>query len=368
MSDTSIRGLNPLLEDLVVEEDENTVHTFTPNHEQETKKKEDMHMGDSDYYWNSYAHFGIHEEMLKDHVRTDSYRRAIFQSASAIKDRIVLDIGCGTGILSLFAVQAGAEHVYAIDNSSIIEQARQIAADNGMADKITFIRGKAEEIELPVDKVDVILSEWMGYFLVYESMMDTVIYARDKWLKKDGYLLPDRASISICGIEDEDYKEEKIAWWNRVWGYDMSSIKKLTMLEPLVDTVSENAIVTDHCSILSIDLYNVKKEELDFRAPFRLKGTRQDACHAFVVYFDIWFTSASPPVHFSTGPHAEYTHWKQTVFYLEDVLLINDGEEILGALAAKPNARNHRDIDIAILYKFKGAHNNTNISQSYFLR
>ena len=69
-----------------------------------------------------------------------------------------------------------------IDNSSIIEQARQIAIDNDMSDRITFIRGKVEEIELPVEKVDVILSEWMGYFLFYESMLDTVIFARDKWL------------------------------------------------------------------------------------------------------------------------------------------------------------------------------------------
>jgi len=175
-------------------------------------------------------------------------------------------------------------------------------------------------------------------------MMDTVIYARDKWLKKDGYLLPDRASISICGIEDEDYKEEKIAWWNRVWGYDMASIKKLTMLEPLVDTVSENAIVTDHCAILSIDLYNVKKEELDFRAPFRLKGTRQDACHAFVVYFDIWFTSASPPVHFSTGPHAEYTHWKQTVFYLEEPIKAQKDEMLKGKISVSRPPKDARGL------------------------
>ena len=51
-----------------------------------------------------------------------------------------------------------------------------------MDDKITFIRGVVEEVDLPVDKVDVIISEWMGYFLFYESMLDTVIFARDKWL------------------------------------------------------------------------------------------------------------------------------------------------------------------------------------------
>lgn len=47
---------------------------------------------------------------------------------------------------------------------------------------VTIIKGKVEEVELPVEKVDIIISEWMGYCLFYESMLNTVIYARDKWL------------------------------------------------------------------------------------------------------------------------------------------------------------------------------------------
>jgi len=59
--------------------------------------------------------------------------------------------------------------------------------------KITIIRGKVEEIKLPVDKVDIIVSEWMGYFLLYESMFDSVLYAKEKWLNKNGYLFPNKA-------------------------------------------------------------------------------------------------------------------------------------------------------------------------------
>ncbi len=55
-----------------------------------------------------------------------------------------------------------------------------------MQDKITIIKGKVEEITLPVEHVDIIISEWMGYFLLYESMFDTVIFAREKWLRKGG--------------------------------------------------------------------------------------------------------------------------------------------------------------------------------------
>ncbi len=57
-----------------------------------------------------------------------------------------------------------------------------------------------------VMQVDIIISEWMGYFLLYESMLDTVLYARDKWLRPGGTLLPDRCSLYIVGIEDADYK------------------------------------------------------------------------------------------------------------------------------------------------------------------
>ena len=100
--------------------------------------------------------------------------------------------------------------VIGVDCSGIIEQARKIVEVNGFADKITLIKGKVEEIELPVEKVDIIISEWMGYFLLYESMLDTVIYARDKWLVEGGVMMPDKATLYIAAIEDGEYKDEKI--------------------------------------------------------------------------------------------------------------------------------------------------------------
>lgn len=94
--------------------------------------------------------------------------------------------------------------------STIIFKAREIVKANGLSDKITLIQGKMEEIEMPFPKVDIIISEWMGYFLLYESMLDTVLYARDTYLQKDGLIFPDKATIFFSGIEDGDYKEEKI--------------------------------------------------------------------------------------------------------------------------------------------------------------
>jgi len=153
-----------------------------------------------DYYFNSYSSFYIHEEMIKDRVnysfllnlifkiRTGSYKSAIENNPEVFKDKIVLDIGCGTGILSIFAARAGAKHVYGIEFADIADYAQEIIKANNLVDKVTIIKSKVEEAVLPVQQVDIIISEWMGYFLIYESMLDTVLYARDKWLKKDGYV------------------------------------------------------------------------------------------------------------------------------------------------------------------------------------
>merc|ERR1719429_575709 len=94
--------------------------------------------------------------------------------------KVVLDVGCGTGILSMFCAKAGAAKVIGVDMSGIVESAKKIIEANGLSDKIEIIRGKVEEISLPegIDKVDIIISEWMGYCLFYESMLDTVLYAR----------------------------------------------------------------------------------------------------------------------------------------------------------------------------------------------
>jgi len=114
---------------------------------------------------------------------------------------------------------------------------------------ITLIKGKVEEVTLPVEKVDIIISEWMGYCLLYESMLDTVIYARDKWLKPDGLMFPDRASMYITAIEDRDYMDEKINWWDNVYGFDMSAIRNVAIDEPLVDVVEPRQLVTKPCKI-----------------------------------------------------------------------------------------------------------------------
>lgn len=299
------------------------------------------------HYFSSYDHFGIHEEMLKDTSRTLSYRSAMLKNRHLFKDKVVLDVGCGTGILSMFAVKAGAKHVYSVDMSNIIEKAKEIISLNGFDDKITLIQGKLEDIELPVDKVDIIVSEWMGYFLLYESMLDTVLYARDKYLVEGGLILPDKCSMYIAGIEDGEYKDEKINYWQDVYGFDYSPFIKVAMVEPLVDTVNNNSLITNPYKFFEFDINNVKKEDLEFTRDFALKPITNELCHAYIIWFDCEFPG-DEKVFLKTGPMNHYTHWKQTVFYMDQVLDVKTSDLIKGRISSRPNATNPREVDVEI--------------------
>merc|ERR1711872_121739 len=241
-------------------------------------------MTSKDYYFDSYAHFVTTEEMLKDEVRTLTYRNAMHHNKHLFKGKVVLDVGCGTGILSMFAAKAGARKVIGIDMSSIVEYAQKIVKTNNLDDVVTIIKGKVEEVELPegIDKVDIIVSEWMGYCLFYESMLNTVLYARDKWLAPNGLIFPDRATLNICAIEDRQYKDEKINWWDQVYGFDMSCIRKVAIQEPLVDVVDPKQVISTACLVKEVDMYTVTVGDLSFSAPFHLQCKRDDYIQALV--------------------------------------------------------------------------------------
>jgi protein arginine N-methyltransferase 1 len=325
-------------------------------------------MTSKDYYFDSYAHFGIHEEMLKDEVRTLTYRNAMYHNKHLFRGKVVLDIGCGTGILCMFAAKAGASKVIGIECSGIVEHAEKITKENKLDDIITIVKGKVEDVEIPAEKVDIIISEWMGYCLFYESMLDTVLFARDKWLKPDGMMFPDRATLFLCAIEDRQYKDEKINWWDSVYGFNMSCIRKVAISEPLVDVVDPKQVVTNVCLLKEVDLYTVKVSDLKFSSPFHLQVKRDDYIQAFVTFFNVEFTKCHKRTGFSTAPEAPYTHWKQTVFYFDDYLTVRKGEEVYGVFRMCPNEKNKRDLDFSIEVDFRGELTELNENFIYRMR
>lgn len=104
------------------------------------------------------------------------------------------------------------------------------------------------------------------------------------------------------------------------------------------------------------------------QASFDLTVTRKDFVHALVAYFDVTFGDGHKPIGFSTGPRSRATHWKQTVFYLRDTLIVHAGDHVTGEVRCAPNAKNPRDLEIGIQYACKARDGAWSGEQSYKMR
>ena len=338
----------------------------------EEKKK--LPADNDSYYFNSYSNTCIHETMLRDTVRTSAYEKAILSnSESLFRGKTVLDIGCGTAVLSLFCAKAGAKKVIAVDNSDIINQAKQIVKLNGYEDVICCVRGKMEtlikENGLPLldgETVDIIVSEWMGYALFFETMLPSVMAARDAIMTPVmGTMFPNVSKIYIEGGNDN----KRLNYWDNVHSLNMAPMKERMVSELTkeaeVEVVDDKNIVTNRAMMIEHDLNKCTDEELDFEAPFELY-LRNDKSpndgndytvevHQLVVSFDIDFSvPGTNVVNFSTGCQSTPTHWKQTVLWFDPMHncpVLKRGDTMKGTFRMKRNHENHRSIDMAAIWE-----------------
>ncbi|KAJ5326643.1 uncharacterized protein N7506_009745 [Penicillium brevicompactum] len=326
-----------------------------------------------DGYFVSYAYNAIHESMLKDAVRTDSYRDFVYENKNVFKDKVVLDVGCGTGILSMFCAKAGAKKVIAVDNSNIIDRAKEIVHDNGLGDVITCIRGKIEEVTLPVEKVDIIISEWMGYGLLFEAMFDSVIYARDRYLVPGGLMAPSHATMRLAPYADPDFIASHISFWNNVYGFKMDSMLHKIYDEAVVRSIQPQSIVGDSQIFLTLPLHTITVEELSFLKEFQVTLDQDiDALDGWAIWFDIFFMPSSESVlpenaipsemskkgvvSFTTGPHGTETHWQQTVLLIDHAKdnakqgsqALKKGQVLSGKVGYEKTEKGSRGVDISV--------------------
>ncbi|EEF49634.1 probable protein arginine N-methyltransferase 6 [Ricinus communis] len=334
-------------------------------------------------YFHSYAHVGIHEEMIKDRVRTETYRSAIMQHQSYIEGKVVVDVGCGTGILSIFCAQAGAKRVYAVDASDIAVQANEVVKANNLSDKIIVLHGRVEDVEID-EEVDVIISEWMGYMLLYESMLGSVITARDRWLKRGGIILPSTATLYMAPVTHPDRYTESIDFWRNVYGIDMSAMmplaKQCAFEEPSVETISGENVLTWPHMVKHVDCYMIQIHELEsVSTRYKFQSMMKAPLHGFAFWFDVEFCGPAtspintlannPPVDgnqskkrtnpndslvLSTAPEDPPTHWQQTVIYFYDPIEVEQDQLIEGSVILSQSKENRRFMNIHLEYTSGG--------------
>lgn len=309
--------------------------------------------------------------MLKDSVRTDAYRDFIYNNKALFAGKTVLDVGCGTGILSMFCAKAGAARVIAVDNSSIISKARENIFNNGFADKITCLSGKIEEVTLPVTHVDIIVSEWMGYCLLYEAMLDSVIWARDKYLTPDGLMVPSHMNMWVAPLADPEYIYDHITFWRDVYGFDMKAMQANITDDAQVLHMPEKTLCSEPFPFLQLSLHTTTVKDLTFKRKWSAKLNQEiDALDGFIIWFDSFFMPSRNEVvpenaraeewsgkgnAFTTGPTRKMTHWKQGVLLIDNVkekaAAHKAGEEIEGELEYSVPEDNSRALNVSMTWK-----------------
>uniref|UniRef100_A0A0R0EGI4 Protein arginine N-methyltransferase domain-containing protein n=1 Tax=Glycine max TaxID=3847 RepID=A0A0R0EGI4_SOYBN len=317
-------------------------------------------------YFHSYAHLGIHQEMIK----------------------VVVDVGCGTGILSIFCAQAGAKRVYAIDASDIALQANEVVKANNLSDVVVVLHGRVEDVEIN-EEVDVIISEWMGYMLLYESMLGSVINARDRWLKPGGLILPSSSTLYMAPVTHTDRYSDSVDFWRNVYGIDMSAMvslaKQCAFEEPSVETITGENVLTWPHVVKYIDSYSVTIQELEsVTAKFKFNSMMRAPLHGFAFWFDVEFnghaipstnyhsttsfvdnhqmngsqrkrrTNPNEALVLSTAPEDPPTHWQQTLIYFYDPIELEQDQLIEGLVTLSQSKENARFMNIHLEYTSGG--------------
>jgi protein arginine N-methyltransferase 1 len=150
-----------------------------------------------------------HLGYVADAVRLERYRAAIGKAVRP-GDRVA-DLGCGAGVLGLLCMQAGAAHVDFVDESDMIEVARETVARAGLRDRAAFIRGRSQHVELP-QPVDAVVCDHVGFFGFDYGVVELLQDAKRRFLKPGGALIPRRVTLQVAAIASEKCRALAEGW------------------------------------------------------------------------------------------------------------------------------------------------------------
>jgi len=259
-----------------------------------------------------------HRSLLADTVRTQTYRDAIEET---VRDGdVVVDIGCGSGILSFFAARAGAKRVYAIDEGPVIELARALAHDNGLADRITFINGSSFDVTLD-EKADVIVTETMGNNGLDEQIVRAVDDARRRWLRDGGAVIPQ--SIQVIASPADVILDDASFWLEPRYDVDLTRMRDYAMNMVHAVDVDEESLIDDGEVIAEVDL----------RAPndgaARGTGHFHALRDAVITGIAVWFRAQlTQQMELTNQPPNICRSWKQSFLPIASRMRVDRGDEI----------------------------------------
>jgi len=344
----------------------------------EDQKKTWEETSDFANYFCVYGYLYHQKQMLADEIRMNGYYNSIFKNKKQFEGKIVLDVGTGSGILSIWAAQAGASKVYAVEATDVVVHARKLIQAHNFDNVITVIQSKMEDVVLP-EKVDIIISEWMGYFLLRESMLDSVLVARDKWLKPGGAMYPSHANMYLAPIvyEDEcrkrerDLKDAMDGWAYFVkktkaqFGVDMNCLSRSYQKEQeeyykqtsIWVELNPNNLLSNPFTIKHIDIGTCSFESIKgVDSAFNMKITHSGRHCGFSGWFDVEFRGskenpATENVTLSTSPATGFTHWGQQAFLIHPPEQVFEGDTIQGNVKIARRKDNQRLMNVQITHK-----------------
>lgn len=257
--------------------------------------------------------------MLADVQRTGSFARAI--ACVVAPGMRVADVGCGSGILSLFAARAGAARVHALESTRMIEDAAELARANGLAERIEFVAGDARHFETP-DGLDAVIGEWIGMYLFEEwRHFDAFVAVRDRCLRPGGIVMPSRLRLLLAPIDDSRlYIERGPGFWERpVWGFDFSLVhrRQLDRTRRII-VKGDHRTVLDTYTILDLDCASADSRAYFFAREFETRPSHAASCHGLLGWFEI---DLAPGITLSTSPQSIDTGWHQSYFPIEQLQL-----------------------------------------------
>ncbi|KAI3804608.1 hypothetical protein L1987_26288 [Smallanthus sonchifolius] len=314
-------------------------------------------------YFHYYGQLLHQQNMLQDYVRTGSYYAAVMENQADFTGRVVVDVGAGSGILSLFAAQAGAKHVYAVEASEMADYAQKLIAGNPiLGQRITVIKGKVEEVELP-EKADILISEPMGTLLVNERMLESYVIARDRFLIPNGKMFPTVGRIHMAPFSDEYLYVEianKSLFWQQqnYYGVDLTALHGTAFQgyfsQPVVDAFDPRLLVAPAASHV-INFTTIKEEDLyEIDIPLKFTASVGTRIHGLACWFDVLFNGSTVQRWLTTAPGAPTTHWYQLRCVLSQPIYVMPGQEITGHLHMIAHSAQSYTINLTMSAKMWG--------------